>query len=144
MGNLTFTGSEELNAAFSRVQNIPFSVVEEALVAMADVAVQEIRDTGEAMGVRDENSPVHVLDHLVTKKARKTDDGGKKTITFSGTRRRGNTETREAEIAFVNEYGKRGQAARPFIRTAMTQNQELISAPGVKIVGDWVEENFKK
>lgn len=144
MGKLSFTGSSELNDAFARVSNIPFDVTEEALTAMADVAMKEIRDTGNYMGVRDDDSAVHILDTLVSKRAKRTDDGGRKAITFNGTRRRGNTETRNAEIAFVNEYGKRGQPARPFIRTALEQNEERISAPGVKIVGDWIEENFKK
>ena len=96
------------------------------------------------MGVRDEDSDVHILDHITTKKAKQTDDGGYEKITFDGTRRRGKTTTRNAEIAFVNEYGKRGQDARPFMRTALYQNEELISDPGVKIIGDWIEENFKR
>ena len=144
MGSITCTGSDKLSDAFARIQDIPFSVTAEALDAMAEVAVREIRDTGETMGIRDENSDVHILDHIITKKARKTDDGGRKKISFDGTRRRGNTDTRNAEIAFVNEYGKRGQPARPFMRTALSQNADLISEPGEKIVGDWIENEYKK
>jgi hypothetical protein len=144
MGKIACTGSDKLNEAFARIQDIPFAVTEEALNAMADVAVREIRDTGESMGVRDENSNVHILDHLITKKAKKTDDGGRKKISFDGTRHRGNTDTRNAEIAFVNEYGKRGQPARPFMRTALSQNADLISEPGEKIIGDWIENEYKK
>jgi hypothetical protein len=107
-------------------------------------AVEEIRDTGLTMGVRDEDSDVHILDHIITKRAKKTDDGGRKRISFDGTRRRGNTDTRNGEIAFVNEYGKRGQPARPFMRTALEQNAELISEPGEKIIGDWIENEYKK
>lgn len=144
MGKIVVSGSDKLTEAFARIQDIPFSVTAEALDAMADVAVREIQDTGETMGVRDENSDVHILDHIVTKKAKKTDDGGRKKISFDGTRRRGNTETRNAEIAFVNEYGKRGQPARPFMQTALGQNAELISEPGEKIIGDWIENEYKK
>ena len=144
MANLTFTGSSELNDAFTRISEIPWPVTEQALDGMAKVAAAEIKSTGEYMGVRDENSDVHILDHITTKKAKRTDDGGYEKITFDGTRRRGKTTTRNAEIAVVNEYGKRGQDARPFMRTALSQNEELISDPGVKILGDWIEENFKK
>ena len=144
MARIAVTGSDKINGAFQRIQEIPFSVTEQALDAMAGVAMREIIDTGMAMGVRDEESNVHILDDLVTKKAKKTNDGGRKTISFKGSRRRGNTETREAEIAFVNEYGKRGQPARPFMRTALEQNADLISEPGEKIVGDWVEKEYKK
>lgn len=143
VANLTFTGSDELNEAFSRINNIPWSVTEEALDSMARVAAREIKSTGEYMGVRDENSDVHILDNIVTKKATKTDDGGREKITFDGSRRRGNITTRNAEIAFINEYGKRGQDARPFMKTALSQNEALISDPGVKIIEDWIEDNFK-
>ena len=70
MGSLSVSGSDKLSDAFARIQDIPFSVTSEALDAMAEVAVREIRDTGETMGVRDENSDVHILDHLITKKAK--------------------------------------------------------------------------
>ena len=144
MANLTFTGSSELNDAFTRISDIPWPVTEQALDGMAKVAATEIKSTGEYMGVRDEDSDVHILDHITTKKAKQTDDGGYEKITFDGTRQRGKTTTRNAEIAFVNEYGKRGQDARPFIKTALTQNESMISAPGERIIGDWIENEFKK
>ena len=144
MGKIGVSGSDKLTEAFARIQDIPFSVTAEALDAMAAVAVEEIRDTGLTMGVRDDDSDVHILDHIITKRAKKTDDGGRKRISFDGTRRRGNTDTRNGEIAFINEYGKRGQPARPFMRTALEQNAELISEPGEKIIGDWIENEYKK
>ena len=144
MANLTFYGTSELTDAFNRIHNIPWPVTEEALDGMAQIAATEIKNTGEYMGVRDENSDVHILDHITTKKAKQTDDGGYEKITFDGTRQRGKTTTRNAEIAFVNEYGKRGQDARPFMKTALTQNEAMISAPGEKIIGDWIENEFKK
>ena len=144
MADLTFSGTEELTNAFARIHDIPWQVTEKALDGMAKVAAAEIKSTGEYMGVYDEKSDVHILDHITTKKAKQTDDGGYEKITFDGTRRRGKTNTRNAEIAFVNEYGKRGQDARPFIRTALTKNEALISGPGVEIIGGWIENNFKK
>jgi hypothetical protein len=29
------------------------------------------------------------------------------------------------------------------MKTALMQNEALISDPGVKIIGDWIEKNFK-
>ncbi len=118
MAGLTFTGSNELQDAFTRIHDIPWDVTEHALDEMAKVAAAEIQSTGEFMGVRDEDSDDHI--------------------------QRGNTITRNAEIAFINEYGKRGQDARPFMKTALSQNEALISEPGVTIIGNWIEENFKK
>ena len=143
MARLEFTGTDGLQNALTRIREIPWPVTEQALDGMAKVAAEEIRKTGEAMGVRDEESNVHILDHITTKKAKQTDDGGREQITFDGTRRRGKKSTRNAEIAFVNEYGKKGQSARPFIRTTLEQKETTIQEPGVKIIGDWIEKNFK-
>ena len=143
MAKLEMNGIDGLQNAMNRIGEIPWPVTEQALDGMAKVAAAEIKSTGESMGVRDEESDVHILDHITTKKAKQTDDGGREQITFDGTRRRGKKTTRNAEIAFVNEYGKKNQSARPFIRTALAQNEDTISEPGVKIIGDWIENNFK-
>ena len=71
-----------------------------------------------------------------------TGSGGYADVTFSGSRQRGNTKTRNAEIAFVNEYGRQGQTARPFIRQAGEQYADEIAAPGERILGDWMEQTF--
>lgn len=144
MASLELQGFDSLEDAFSRIADIPFSVTEEALDGMAEVAKEKIRSTGESMGVRDPESDTHILDKLKRNKAKKTDSGGYETITFSGSRTRGNTKTRNAEIAFVNEYGKRNQPARPFMGRAMSENEDEIYAPGEKTVGDWIETEWTR
>lgn len=142
MATLELEGFTGLEDAFRRIADLPWSVTEEALGQMAAVAAAEIRSTGESMGVRDPESDVHILDKIKPAKAKKTETGGEQRITFSGTRTRHKTRTRNAEIAFINEYGKRGQKARPFIGTAMTQNEDKINAPAETVIGDWIESNF--
>lgn len=143
MATLELTGFEDLEDAFRRISEIPFDVTAEALDAMAAVAADAIRSTGESMGVRDPESDTHILDKVSTKrKAKITDSGGYKMISFTGTRTRGKTKTRNAEIAFVNEYGKRGQPARPFIRTAMAEGEDEIVRPAGEIIGDWIENEY--
>ena len=144
MAKLELYGFEDLDAAFARISDIPFEVTEDALDAMAEVAVEKIRSTGESMGVRDPESDVHILDKIKRLKAKKTQEGGYENITFEGSRTRDNTKTRNAEIAFVNEYGKRTQPARPFIRQALSAHEDEIYAPGEKIVGDWIEDEWSK
>ena len=145
MATLELKGFEDLEDAFRRISEIPFDVTAEALDKMAEVAAEKIRSTGETMGVRDPDSDVHILDKVKkASKARKTDSGGYLNITFTGTRRRGNTTTRNAEIAFLNEYGKKGQPARPFIGTAMSRNEDAITAQAEKVIGDWIENEFSK
>lgn len=144
MAKLELYGFDGLDAAFARISDIPFEVTEDALDAMAEVAVDKIRSTGESMGVRDPESDVHILDKIKRLKAKETQEGGYENITFEGSRTRDNTKTRNAEIAFVNEYGKRTQPARPFIRQALSAHEDEIYAPGEKIVGDWIEDEWMK
>lgn len=144
MATLELQGFESLDEAFRRISDIPEEVTVSALDAMAAVAADKIKASGEAMGVRDPDSDVHILDKIKPTKAKISERGGYEDITFSGSRLRGNKRTRNAEIAFINEYGKRNQPARPFIGTAMTRNEEQIAAPGEKIVGEWIEKEFQK
>lgn len=144
MASLELFGFEDLNDAFRRIADIPDDITTEALDAMAAAAIPEIKRSGEAMGVRDPESGDHILDKIATTKAKITTFGGVEYITFKGTRRRGKTKTRNAEIAFINEFGKRGQPSRPFIGKALAQNEDKISAPAEKIVGDWIEKEFQR
>ena len=144
MATLELTGFDDLEDAFRRISEIPFDVTAEALDAMAAVAADAIRSTGESMGVRDPESDVHILDRVKPRKPKKTTEGGYEMSSFTGTRRRGNTTTRNAEIAFVNEYGKKGQPARPFIGTAMNRNADKIQDQAEKVIGDWIENEFNQ
>ena len=144
MATLELTGFDDLEDAFQRISEIPFDVTAEALDAMAAVAADAIRSTGESMGVRDPDSDVHILDRIKPRKPKKTTEGGYEMISFTGTRRRGNTTTRNAEIAFVNEYGKKGQPARPFIGTAMNRSADRIQDQAEKVIGDWIENEFNQ
>ena len=145
MASLELYGFDGLQDAMERISDIPFDVIEDALDDMADVAMDKIRSTGESMGVRDPESSVHILDKIrKASKAKKTDSGGYLNISFSGSRRRGKTTTRNAEIAFVNEYGKKGQPARPFIGTATNRNADKIQDQAEKVIGDWIENEFNQ
>jgi len=144
MAKLEINGMDDLSAAFGRLQDVPPGVKTRALNQMADIAAAGIRRSGEALGVRDPKSTVHILDKISKSKPKLSSTGGYQDVTFSGTRRRGSTTTRNAEIAFVNEYGKRGQPARPFIAQAMTANEEKIAAAGGDVLGDWIEQEFTK
>lgn len=135
----TVKGLDDINEMFADLYPIPESVVKDALTAMAKVGEQAVKATGESLGVRDENNKTanHILDKIKHSKPRKTKDGGVTNVTFSGTRTRGRTKTRNAEIAFVNEYGKRGQAPRPFIRLAAEKSGDKIAEAGEKVIIDW-------
>lgn len=143
MANVTIDGFSELDAMFKKLGDVPWNVTRDALDRMAEVGENAVRSTGRAMGIRDPESNVHILDKITHTKPKQTDGGGYAKVTFSGSRRRGNTTTRNSEIAFVNEYGKEGQPARQFIRTAGEQYGDQISEPGERILGDWMVKTFQ-
>ena len=70
--------------------------------------------------------------------------GGYADVTFSGSRTRSGKSTRNAEIAFINEYGKRSQQARPFVGQAMEQNADAIANAGAEVLLEWTEKEFAK
>lgn len=144
MARLQLEGFADLGDAFKRISDIPNSVTEDALKAMASVAAAKIRATGETMGVRDPESGEHILDKIKVSKSKLTPNGGYADVNFPGSRTRNGRKTRNAEIAFVNEYGKRGQPARPFIGTAMARSERQITAAGEEVVADWIEKEWKR
>ena len=144
MAQISLDGFDEIDRMFKELGEIPFEVTAKALDAMAEVAEDQVRKTGETMGVRDPESRVHILDKVTHTKPRESDSGGYSDVTFSGTRTRGRTRTRNAEIAFINEYGKRGQPARPFIGTARNRGADRIQDQAEKVIGDWIEKEFKQ
>ena len=145
MATLETYGFEDLDDVYKKIMDIPWEVTESALNGMAAVAAEKVKSQGEAMGVRDPESDVHILDKIVLRKAKKTEFGGVQNISFSGSRTRGEkgTKTRNAEIAFIKEYGKRTQAARPFISTALNQYTDQITNPGADAILDWIEKEWK-
>lgn len=99
--------------------NLPNSVIADMLDSEADVIMPAQKKMAQSMGVYDTGQ----LANSITKgKVTTSSSGSSLSLTFSGSRKRGNTTTRNAEIAFVNEFGKHGQPARPFIQTANEQN----------------------
>lgn len=143
MATIDVYGFEDLDSVFKHIRDIPWEVTEDALQEMGAVLIEKVKREGDAMGIRDPESSQHVLDTLTLAKAKKTDAGGIQNVTFKGSRTRGRTRTRNAEIAFVNEYGKRGQQARPFMAQAMKQHEKEIREPGEKRIGDWLEKEWK-
>ena len=144
MASLEFNGFDALEDAYLRIADIPWDVTEQALNAMAEEAAKKIRDSGESMNIRDPESNIHILDRIKPTKAKQTENGGYQQITFSGTRTRNGVKTRNAEIAYINEYGKRGQPARPFMLRAMEDGADDISARAETVLGDWTEKEFTR
>ena len=145
MAKLELTGFDDLLDAFTRLGDVPGEILDKTLTAMEEVAADKIKASGESMGVRDgANDGVHILDKIKMNRPKRTDTGGYADVTFSGSRTRSGKSTRNAEIAFINEFGKRSQQARPFVGQAMEQNADAIANAGAEVLLDWTEKEFSR
>lgn len=76
------------------------------------------------------------------KKLKKTADGRAIYVYPKGTRRHGN-KRRAAEVAFVDEFGKHGQPARPFIQTANEKAADRATDAAARVYDDFLKsKNF--
>jgi HK97 gp10 family phage protein len=119
MASFKVEGLAELIEGFGDISSIPDHVIDEMLNAEADVAVKAQKKSAETMlrGPYAHN-PVQLAGAIKKARVKATSDGKSISIYFAGSRKRGKSEATNAEIAFVNEFGKRGQPARPFIKKA--------------------------
>ena len=139
MANFQISGLENVIKSFSDISSIPDDVKKDILKAMGNATSKAQAASAEAMGVKDTGA---MIESLQVKSPKLTDDGGSVTITFKGTRTDENhkTPTRNAEIAFINEFGKDGQQARPFIKTANTKNEAKIAEAGQTVFNRWIDD----
>lgn len=144
MARFSCSGFEDLNSVYHELSNIPTDVTQDMLEAMGTVAMERIRESGEAMGVRDPESNEHILEKLKLSKPTFTKDGGLLYVNFSGNRANRKKKTRNAMIAFINEFGKRGQPARPFMKTALDKSADEISQAGAEKLFAWQDKTIQK
>lgn len=144
MANIDFHGLDELRLSIQQVAELPDEVVDEMLNAAADITVEAQRAEAEKLGMyagrtthnntRDTSATNFLRgqakSYSTGATARSIKKGKVKTnaygtrvlyITPTGSRTRGKKnpkKIRNAEIAFLNEYGTRTINARGFIRKA--------------------------
>lgn len=146
MADFKVEGLKEAKDQINAIARAPDDVKSDILKAMANIAATEQKKTALSLGVYDEtNTGRHLADSIKVNKPKLTQDGGTISVTFSGKRKDKNHKTpvRNAEIAFVNEYGKKGQAARPFVRTANKRAEERIQKAGQAVWDEWTKTHLK-
>jgi len=134
MGKLTVSGLGELMSSFSQLASLPDSVLDEILNAEADVIVSAQREET-ARTWRGAYATGTTSRSIKKGKPKKGKDGRAITVSPQGKNKRG---TRNSEVAFINEYGKRGQPARPAIRTANSKNEAAAAEAGEKKYNSWL------
>ena len=124
MAELTCYGLDGLMLSLKEIEEIPAEVQDEMLLAGAEVVAQAQREKVKAYGIYDGSSPRHVADAIKPGKVKLKKGQRIIYVSPTGSRRRGKTVTRNAEILFVNEYGKKRQKARPAVRDANEASAE--------------------
>lgn len=142
MAEFGCAGLDDLMLSLQEIAEIPVDVQDEILGAQADVVVEAQREKVRAFGIYDGSSPVHVANSIKKGRPKTRRSGRVVYVTPMGSRTRGKSKrqkTRNAEILFVNEFGKRGQAARPAVATANEESAEATTMAGFRVYDAWLK-----
>lgn len=142
MASFMCYGPDELASALNKISDIPEEVKIDALKAGGEIIAAEQKKVGEEKGIRDPNSNVHILDKIKVNKPKIKRYSASVSITFSGNRKRGKTKTRNAEIAFFNEFGTKEMPARPFISVANAKAKEKAIKAIADVIHDYIEKTI--
>ena len=107
-------GLDGIVGSFDELADMPDDVAEAMLNAEADVVLKAQKSTGEAMGVHRTGVTLDSLQKTAFARIQQTGNASMR-VEFVGNNADGN---RNAEVAFINEYGKTNQPSRPFVHTA--------------------------
>ena len=133
MAEFSCNGLDDLMLSLQEIAAIPEEVQDEMLRAGAEVVAQAQREKVRAYGIYDGSSPKHVADSIKPGKVKLKKGQRIIYVSPTGSRRRGKTVTRNSEILFVNEYGRRGQKARPAVRDANEASAEATTAAQAEV-----------
>ena len=140
MGRLTVNGLDALSDDLAALARLPDSVIDGILEAEADVILPAQRAEIEKQW-RGKYSEKISSRSIKKGKVKKDKDGRSLSVYPQGTRKRGGQTTRNAEIAFINEYGAPGRhiAARPAIDAANKKKEEEAVAAGERVYNQFLD-----
>ena len=133
MAEFSCNGLDGLMLSLQEIAEIPENVQDVMLHAGAEVVAKAQREKVRAYGIYDGSSPKHVADSIKPGKVKLKKGQRIIYVSPTGSRRRGKTVTRNSEILFVNEYGRRGQKARPAVRDANEASAEATTAAQAEV-----------
>lgn len=148
MAEIDFKGLDEVTLSMQQVAELPDDVIDDMLIAGADVVVAaqraEAEKLGKLGGYRNRGQTRDLSTGLTARSIKKGKikvKNGQRVIyvTPVGTRKRGKTTTRNAEIAFYNEYGTKTIQARGFIRKANEDSAAATTAAQAAVYNKFLE-----
>lgn len=134
MARFEISGLNELSDDLTALSMLPDSVTDGILNAEADVIVKAQQKTMSEM-LRGPYSTGDTARSIKKGKVHKKSGSKYITVAPHGRNRRGE---RNAAVAFINEYGKRGQPPRPAISTANAKAEAEAIAAGEKVYHDYL------
>ena len=135
MATFEVDGLSAFQISLDKMAETPKTVKEMMLEAGAEILARAQRESAETHGLRRTGM---LIDSIIPGRPRLTADGGFIGIAPEGTRVRGRTVTRNAEIAYVNEYGKKGTAGTEFIKKANSAATADAVLAAAKIYHEWL------
>jgi HK97 gp10 family phage protein len=133
MAEFNCKGLDDLMLSMAEVAEIPDDVQDQMLNAQADIVERAQKSKGEAYGVHRTGVTLGAIKRTKPKKAK---DGRGLYVYPQGRNADGN---RNAEVAFINEFGKRGQAARPFVNDGNESSATETTEAARKIYDNWLK-----
>lgn len=137
MARLEVDGLGALIGDLEALAELPDSVTEGILNAQADVIQPEQQRAAKEM-LTGPYTTGKTGRSIKRTRVKKTSTGKSLSIYPQGKREGGKTA---AEVAFLNEYGKKGQPARPFIRTANERAGDRAAQAGEKVYHDFLDRH---
>lgn len=143
MASFTYVGLDDLMLSYEQLAEIPDSVIDDMLNSEADVIAKAQKRVGLRMGVfrkrGDRPGGMTLSSIKKTEKVKATAAGGRYLDVYpQGKNADGNDN---AEVAFVNEYGKDGQEARPFMRTANEEASGEAAEKAATVHDNWLKSH---
>lgn len=136
MAELSTSGLEEIIGDLEEIATLPDDLVLEMLTAEAEIVAAAQEAEARAMGVFDKG----ITAGSITYGKKLTVRGSERCLYVypKGTRTDG-SKRRVAEVAYVNEYGKQGQPARPFVNTANEKSVEAAVDAAAKVYDKYLK-----
>lgn len=116
---MTVEGFDRFTASLDKLAALPPATMGEMLTSGGEVIAQAHREKLEQYGAVDTGRLAASI-----KVGKPNAKAGTIEIRPSGTRRRGNTVTRNEEIGYITEYGKKGEPARPWMREGNADSED--------------------
>ena len=131
MAEFKAVGLDELALSLQEIAEIPEDIQDEMLQAQGNIVARAQQESAQRYGIQRTGTLIRSI------KAGKVNGSRVLYVTPTGSRVRGGKKTTNAEIAFLNEYGTRGQRARPFMRDANERSSEAATQAAADIYYRW-------